>query len=333
MDQQILIVVILGLVCFGALAIVVMVPTAKDKTKKRVSSLNKTGVARRSSGGAGQSSNEVAAKERRRKLAETLADLEDQAKKNKKRQRATLSQQLEQAGLAIKPKHFYMGSVVSALFFGFIGVISGQQLGITAALIGIGGFGVPRWYVNFFRNRRQKKFADEFSNAIDVVVRGVKSGLPVNECLKIISNEAPPPVGEEFHMLTEGIRVGMSLEQSLDRMYKRMPLQEVNFFSIVLLIQQKTGGNLAEALSNLATVLRNRKLMAGKIKALSAEAKASAMIIGSLPFLVMGAVQFSSPEYLKPLFTETTGHFILIGAGLWMSAGIFVMRNMIKIKV
>ena len=134
-------------------------------------------------------------------------------------------------------------------------------------------------------------------------------------------------------MLTEGLRIGLTLEQALERMHERMPLQEVSFFGIVLLIQQKTGGNLAEALGNLAGVLRSRKLMEGKIKALSSEAKASAYIIGSLPFLVMGAVKVASPDYLDPLFTTPTGNFILIGAGMWMGIGIMVMKKMTQIKV
>ncbi|MEL7488655.1 MAG: type II secretion system F family protein, partial [Pseudomonadota bacterium] len=221
----------------------------------------------------------------------------------------------------------------AAVLLGVIGFISGQKLWICGLLILVGGLGLPNWFVGFYKSRRQKKFADEFSNAIDVIVRGVKSGLPVNECLKIIASEAPKPVNEEFHMLTEGIKIGLPLEQSLERMYSRMPLQEVNFFAIVLLIQQKTGGNLAEALGNLANVLRSRKNMEGKVKALSAEAKASAMIIGALPFLVMGAVKLASPDYLTPLFTTRVGNFILIGAGTWMFIGVMVMKKMMAIKV
>ena len=197
----------------------------------------------------------------------------------------------------------------------------------------VGGFGFPRWVVGFLTKRRQKKFANEFSTAIDVIVRGVKSGLPVNECLKIIARESPKPVCDEFHLLIEAIRVGMTMENALERMADRMPLQEVNFFGIVLMIQAKTGGNLAEALGNLSNVLRSRKMMEGKIKALSSEAKASAYIIGSLPFLVMGAVKLASPDYLTPLFATRTGNFILIGAGVWMLTGILVMKKMTQIKV
>ena len=330
MDQQILIVLGLGLVCFGALAAVLLAPNQKDKNKKRVEEMKAAKAVKRGGGGANV---EAQHKERRKKLAESLAAIDDKTKNLKKKKRLSLEQQIEQAGLPIKPKQFYIASLAMAFMFGLIGLISGQKLWISGLLLLIGGLGFPRWVLNFLRARRQKKFVSEFSNAIDVIVRGVKSGLPVNECLKIIAREAPRPVSDEFHMLTEGIRIGLSLEQALDRMYERMPLQEVNFFAIVLMIQQKTGGNLAEALGNLAGVLRSRKLMEGKIKALSSEAKASAWIIGSLPFLVAGAVQLSSPDYLAPLFNTQQGNFILIGAGLWMGTGIMVMKQMTQIKV
>lgn len=329
MSQQMMLAVVLGLVFFGALAAVLLQPTTKDKVKKRAASLD----TQRSGPRTGAKSGEANTKERRRKLTEALAKVDDKSKANKKKQRLTLEQQIEQSGLSFGVREFYMGSIITALLLGFVGFISGQKIWVTGLLILIGGLGMPRWFVGFAKARRQKKFTTEFSNAIDVIVRGVKSGLPVNECLRIIAAEAPKPVNEEFHMMTEGLRVGLSMEQSLERMYERMPLQEVRFFGIVLMIQQKTGGNLAEALGNLASVLRGRKLMEGKIKALSAEAQASAMIIGSLPFLVMGAVKLASPDYLDPLFTTKTGNFILIGAGMWMSMGVFVMRKMIKIKV
>ena len=138
---------------------------------------------------------------------------------------------------------------------------------------------------------------------------------------------------EEFYLMTESLKVGLSLEQALERMYDRMPLSEVNFFMIVLIIQKQTGGNLAEALGNLSTVLRNRKMMEGKIGALSMEAKASAAILGSLPFVVGGLVWLSARDYLSPLIETRQGHLLLMGAGVWMSIGIIVMKNMINIKV
>ncbi|MCB2097440.1 MAG: type II secretion system F family protein [Parvularculaceae bacterium] len=331
MDQQLIITIVLALVGFGALAFFMLAPTQSDKAKKRLSSLETKKNARRASAAAATDKEN---KDRRRKVSEALTKIDNKNKEVKKaKKRATLEQKLEQAGLAFGPRQFYIGSVVAAFVLGFIGLVSGQKLVVTAGMFFIGGLGLPNWFVGYQINRRQKKFVDEFSNAIDVIVRGVKSGLPVNECLKIIASEAPKPVNEEFEQLVEGFRIGLSLEQGMARMYERMPLQEVSFFGIVLMIQQKTGGNLAEALTNLAGVLRGRKLMEGKIKALSSEAKASAMIIGALPFLVMGAVKLSSPDYLDPLFNTPTGNFILLGAGLWMSMGIFVMNSMMKIKV
>jgi len=332
MSPQLLFSLVLGLVGFGAVAFLVLAPSQSDRTKKRLTQLESKKNAKRATAAA---KSDADSKDRRRKVAEALSKVEGKTKEVKKarKKRVTLQQKLEQGGLAFGVREFYIGSVVSAIILGVIGLISGQKLVITAGLFFIGGLGLPNWFVGFAIKRRQKKFSNEFSNAIDVIVRGVKSGLPVNECLKIIAAEAPKPVNEEFEQLVEGFRIGLSLEQGMTRMYERMPLQEVSFFGIVLLIQQKTGGNLAEALSNLAGVLRGRKLMEGKIKALSAEAKASAMIIGALPFLVMGAVKLSSPAYLDPLFTTKTGNFILLGAGLWMSMGIFVMKKMMQIKV
>lgn len=336
MDQQLIMIGGLALLAFGALAFVLLAPTQQDKAKKRVAAIDKTKTVRRAMGAAaagGASGGSGSDKDRRRKLSEALAKVDDQNKQLKKKKKLSLEQRLEQTGLPIQPKQFYIGSLIAGIVLVVIGFVSGQKLWITGLLFFVGGLGLPNWFINFMKAKRQKKFADEFSNAIDVIVRGVKSGLPVNECLKIIASEAPKPVNEEFQILVEGQKIGLSMEQSLERMHERMPLQEVNFFGIVLLIQQKTGGNLAEALGNLANVLRGRKLMEGKIKALSAEAKASAMIIGSLPFLVMGAVKVASPEYLDPLFTTKVGNFVLLGAGLWMSTGVFVMSKMIKIKV
>jgi tight adherence protein B len=166
----------------------------------------------------------------------------------------------------------------------------------------------------------------------DIIVRGVKSGLPINECLKVIARESPQPLGEEFSRLVENMAIGLSTDQALEKLYTRMPTAEVRFFSIVLAIQQKTGGNLAEALGNLSSVLRARKLMVEKIKALSGEAVASAFIIGAMPPGVMILIQLMTPSYMAPMFNDPRGHVMLLGSGVWMSIGIFVMRRMINFK-
>lgn len=273
------------------------------------------------------------AKDRRKQVQDSLKKIEEKQKELKKKGKLSLDQQLEQAGYDITVRDFYMVSGIVAVVMVGIGIVSGQTPMVIGAMGVVGMFGLPRWFVGRAKKKRQKKFVNEFSNSIDVIVRGVKSGLPVNECLKIIARDAASPVKEEFHLLVEGQRIGLSLEQSLDRMYTRMPVNEVNFFAIVLIIQQQTGGNLADALGNLSTVLRSRKSMLGKIAALSMEAKASAAILAAMPFFVSGMVYLSAPEYLEPLYTTATGQFMLIAAGVWMMIGVLVMKNMISIKV
>ena len=174
------------------------------------------------------------------------------------------------------------------------------------------------------------RFLTEFANAIDIIVRGIRSGLPLTDCMEIIATESPEPVRSEFVELVEQQRIGIPLPRAFERLCERMPLQEVSFFAIVIAIQSQTGGNLAEALTNLSGVLRDRYKMQAKVKALSAEAKASAMIIGALPPTVMAAVYAISPDYISLLWTEKTGQFMLMAAGLWMLIGILTMRKMIN---
>ncbi len=266
---------------------------------------------------------------RRKQIQQTLNDLDLQQKEKRKRT-LTLKARILQAGYSFSPLSFHITSLVIGTLTIAILLLTGQSL-LIAGAFGFGtGFGLPRWFLGFVRKRRVKKFSLEFANAIDVIVRGVKSGLPLNECLRIIAREAPAPVGPEFKMLNEGMTVGVDLGRGLEKMYERMPLSELNFFAIVLTIQQKTGGNLAEALGNLSTVLRARKMMREKIGALSSEAKASSMIIGSLPPLVMLIVYVTTPAYMSLMFTEPLGHMLLAGGASWMALGIFVMSRMIS---
>ena len=266
--------------------------------------------------------------QRRKAVQKNLKELETQQKERKKK--LTLRVRLERADLNISVRAFYIWSCVAGIMIGLLIKISG--LPALAAVLGgfAGGLGLPRWTITFLTKRRQRAFGEEFANAVDVIVRGVKSGLPVNDCLKIIGNESPEPVGSEFRELVEAQKLGIPLDQALERIYERMPLAEVNFFMIVIAIQQKTGGNLSEALGNLSRVLRERKKMRGKIQAMSQEAKASAGIIGSLPPAVMGMTYMFSPDYISLLFTTSAGNLILIGSLMWMGIGIFVMKKMIN---
>jgi tight adherence protein B len=232
----------------------------------------------------------------------------------------------------VEPRTFWIASGGVGAVVALVCFITGQSIIVVALAAFAAAFGLPRWVLGFLRGRREKAFTAEFANAIDVIVRSVKSGLPTNEALKIVASEIPDPVGEEFTRLCEGMRVGMTMDQGLQKMYESMPTAEVSFFAIVMQIQQKSGGNLSEALSNLSGVLRDRKRLTGKIKAMSSEAKASAMIIGSLPPGVMGIVYATTPSYIMLLFTERMGNLMLLGCGIWMGLGIFVMRQMINFK-
>jgi tight adherence protein B len=187
--------------------------------------------------------------------------------------------------------------------------------------------------VGFLAKRRRGKFSEAFPDSIDIITRGIKSGLPVHDCLKIIAIEAPQPLASEFGRLVEGVGMGLTMDQALEKMYERMPTPELRFFTIVLAIQQKTGGNLAEALNNLSTVLRGRKMMREKVKALSGEALASAFIIGSLPPGVIILISITTPAYMAPLFTDRRGNLILLVAALMMTFGIWVMRRMMNFKI
>ena len=265
---------------------------------------------------------------RRKQITQTLKAAEKQERKAK----LTIESRLRQSGLSTSVKTFWIACGVLGAVALLIALVVAHNVLIALLAAFVVGLGLPRWVLGFLTKRRMKKFSEEFPNATDVIVRGIKSGLPVNDCLKVIAKESSEPLAGEFRQLVESSAMGVSFEQSLDKMYERMPTSEVRFFAIVMNIQQKTGGNLAEALSNLSTVLRARKLMVEKIKAMSGEAVASAFIIGSLPPGVMLLVYLSTPGYMTPMFTDPRGHLMLLGAAIWMGTGVFVMKKMINFK-
>jgi tight adherence protein B len=274
---------------------------------------------------------------RRKQMDATTKALRDREEANRKNRSVgrSVEDKIRQAGLTIPVSTFWIASLVSGVVtFGvlFIGAGMNKDVMLLAAagLSFAAAFGLPRWFLGMMIGRRQKKFMNQFADAIDVIVRGVKSGLPLHECLRMIAKESPQPLGAEFQVVCDAISMGVPMDQALNRMYQRTPIQEVNFFNIVLNIQQKAGGNLSEALGNLSNVLRSRKLLREKIKALSSEAKASAMIIGSLPVIVMVLVYLTTPAYIMTLFTTDLGHLLLLIAAALMGMGIYIMRSMIN---
>jgi len=266
---------------------------------------------------------------RRKQIQDTLKQLEE----TRRKKRATVRSMITQSGLEMTIRGFWFGSVITGLVLGVVVLIIGAPAYIALLAVVAGALGLPRWFLSFMRKRREDAFLREFADAIDIMVRSLKAGLPVSDSMRVIASETPAPVGPEFLEIVEGQRVGISLDQGLDRMYERIPLAEVNFLSIVMAIQMKTGGNLAEALNNLSKVLRDRKKMKLKIKSVSQEAKSSAMIIGALPFVICGGMALLNPGYLDPLFTTSTGNIMLAGSLVWMSIGVLVMRGMINLDI
>lgn len=195
------------------------------------------------------------------------------------------------------------------------------------------GAGLPHMVVNSFIARRIKNFTTNLPDAIELLVRGLKSGLPVGETIGVVAREVPGPVGEEFKMVTEKIKIGKSMEDSLQETADRLGTAEFQFFVITLAIQRETGGNLAETLANLADVLRKRAQIKLKIRAMSSESKASAYIVGSLPFFVFGMVWAVNREYLAGFFSEPRLMIAGLGGALWMSIGAFIMAKMVNFEI
>jgi tight adherence protein B len=276
---------------------------------------------------AATSSTRSGPKVRREQVEETLKELELRQKKAKK---LPLASRISQAGLTWSKRQFYL--ISAGLGFGTLALLFLFSASLPVALMAgfAAGLGLPRWLLGYLKRRREAKFLSTFPDAVDVIVRGIKAGLPLLDCLKMIAAEAPEPVRSEFRTIVETQTVGMPIGDACEKLFERVPLPETNFFGIVISIQQKAGGNLSEALGNLSRVLRDRKKMKMKIVAMSQEAKASAAIIAALPICVMGLVYLSSPNYIELLWTEPLGRVMLACSAFWMFVGTMVMKKMIN---
>jgi tight adherence protein B len=266
--------------------------------------------------------------QRRKNLSASLKKLDQQVNK-----KVTLEGKMSQAGLTWTKSQFYMFSAACA-FVGWLTILF-ISLSLPYSLLGllIGGLGLPNWYLASRKKKRLKVFIEAFPTALDIIIRGVRAGLPLGECLKIIANESPEPLKSEFKQINEAQQMGMTIAQATQRMAERTPCAESHFFSIALGIQQQSGGNISETLANLSRVLRERKKMKMKIKAMSTEATASAAIIACMPPGVALMVYLSNPDYISLLWTTTTGQITLLISGTWMLMGILSMRKMINFEV
>ena len=265
--------------------------------------------------------------DRRKSVQQALKSQTDALNAKK---RVKLPQLLFQAGMSISPSTFIRNSIIFGGVVLVILVLVQVPIYLAPVFALAAGYLLPRWWVGRKRKKYQSQFLDELPNAVEAIVRGVKTGLPLNDSIRVVAKDAKEPVKSEFGRVLDQQAFGLSMTEAVTVLLDRVPLAEVNFFVVVITVQQQAGGNLSEALGNLAKVLRNRKKMKQKIKAMSSEAKASAGIIGSLPFVVGCLVSVVSPSYLAPLFFTDLGH-IWLGIGVFMLAlGIFIMNRMIQ---
>jgi tight adherence protein B len=319
--MQALAMAFLASVAVGGVAWVFLYPilSGEKKAEQRKASVAKTEPVARVARGQQRSRRDV--------VEQTLKEFDERHKKSKS---VPISVRIAQAGLTWSKRQFLLlsGGLGVGLFL--LGMTSGAGLLAAVALAFAGAFGLPRWLLSFLKKRREAKFLHVFPDAVDIIVRGVKAGLPLLDCLKMITSESPEPVKSEFRTIVETQAIGMPLGEACQKLYEEMPVPEANFFGIVVAIQQKSGGNLAEALGNLSRVLRDRKKMKAKIQAMSQEAKASASIIGALPVAVMTLVYITSPDYIALLWTEPLGRVMLAASAVWMSLGVMVMKKMIN---
>lgn len=319
MDPSTLAVAFLATVAFAGVGYALIYPliSGEARAEKRVQNIAK------SSGNNGK----AVTRNRRDQVAAALDQIDKKAKGNAK---LTLQMRIDQAGVSWTKQQYYMICAGCAVGLGAGAfMLSGNMLLLIAGGF-IGAIGLPLWILGFKRARREEAFMNEFPNAVDVIVRGLKAGLPLNDCVRIIGQEAADPVKTEFRLAQETMALGIPLPEAMGELYERVPVSDVNFFAIVLQIQAKTGGNLSEALGNLSKVIRERRKMKMKIRAVSMEAKASAGIIACLPPTVAILVYLTSPKYIEQLWTTQAGQVSLLGCALWMTIGVLIMRKMIN---
>jgi tight adherence protein B len=322
LSMQMLAISFLVAVSIGGVAWVFLFPilSGERQTEKRIVSVAKAEPPARKAAARSTRS-------RREQVEESLKELE---LRSRKASSPPLPVRISQAGLTWSKERFLVTSAVSGVSaFGAVFVLGGGL--IAAAGLGFAaGFGLPLWALKFLKKRRENRFLEVFPDCVDIIVRGIKAGLPLLDSMKVIVADAPEPVRSEFRHILETQAIGIPLGEACGKLHERVPVPEANFFGIVISIQQKAGGNLSEALGNLSRVLRDRKKMKGKISAMSMEAKASAGIIGALPIAVMLLVYLSSPGYISLLWTEPMGRVMMAVSAAWMLVGIMVMKRMIN---
>lgn len=325
MDENILILVVsflIVLVMTGMIAF--MVSGSKARQKARIMNVIKGGAAADTAKG----------KDPRDARREALAKkLKEKGIDEKKDGKISLSLMLQQAGLNISVRQYWIFSVLFAVAATFLVYASGKSLFVVVMTAIIGFFGAPKLALRFLAKRRQKKFLTDMADALEAMTRLLRAGMPVSEAIKMIGREYAGPIGEEMGRIFDQQKVGVSLPEAVLDSARRIPIPEMKMFATAVAIQAQTGSSLSEILEGLARVIRARFRLRRKVQALSSEAKSSAAIIGSLPFIVAGALWAINPDYIGLLFFTHTGKWLMAGCGFWMLCGILVMRQMINFRI
>jgi tight adherence protein B len=322
-----LIYAILAAVCVGALGFA-LVPQLMggSRADKRIKAMQGDVQANRR-----QVNADRVRETRRRDIAQTLRTQTAALEKRKKR--IPLQDQLYQAGMKLKRGAFIRNSVIVGALVTVVAFVLQVDPIYCVVLGATSGYLLPRMYLGRRRKKYQNQFLEELPNAVEAIVRGVKSGLPLNDSMRLVAKEAKEPIKADFQRVLDQQAVGKSMQEAVLTLYERVPLPEVNFFVVVITVQSQAGGNLSEALGNLARVLRNRKKMKAKVKAMSSEAKASAGIIGSLPIIVAILVSLTTPTYLLPMINTQIGQILLGVAAILMFMGGFIMNRMVQFDI
>lgn len=313
---------VLLILCVAGMMVYFLRGGAENKRKKRLMT-----VVGGPASGAAKKGND--ADLRRMELAKKLKESAQEEKKGG--DGVTLSQRLIMAGLPADVTRFWIAAVIGGLTVAaLVYFFYGNRL-VSVMVLFIGVFGLSKFVLNSMIKRRQKKFMDDLADALESMQRLLRAGMPVSECIKMVGREFSGPVGEEMGRIFDQQKIGVPLPEAVLEASKRMPLPEMQMFATAIAIQSQTGSSLSEVLENLAAVIRARYRLRRKVQALSSEAKASAMIIGSLPLLVGVGMYFLNNAYVMVLLNE--GVHLMVGSGIWMLLGILVMRQMINFKV
>ncbi len=308
------------------MAMVVLIGQNVDRKKRIMAVVQGDGASKKA-----QASDNKDQNKRREGLSRKLK--ENKGEEDNQKKKIPVSVLLGQAGLDISLKKYWVFSAISMCLFVLMAKLMGYSIFVLIMTSVIGFFGFPKFVLKFMAGKRQKKFLEEFPDALEATVRLLKAGMPVSEAVLMISKEFTGPVGEEMSRIYDKQKIGVALHEAALEATKRMPLPEMQMFATGLAIQAQTGSSLSEVLMNLSNVIRSRFRLKRKIKALSSEAIASASIIGALPLMVGGGMYFVNYDYIMILFTTFTGKMLLTGAGVWMFFGIVAMKIMINFKI